>query len=518
MGERLRRIAARHPRRALGVLAAVAVLGTALAAGWTERLTLTSSESKGALRIQVRGGLPAGSPTFRVAVQTMRAQLSAYPAVAGVGERRPMEGGNSTLLLVGFDAGGSRRDATIARIERNLDPGPLELSFKGPAATLTTAKDAVLDDLALLLPALALIALIAAATLGVRLAFATLLAAAAASALAALACEALGGPLDVSWLALVGAVSAGTLISLQLCAMARSGARPAAIAGAGLAAAAAFAAVAALDVDYLAALGLGGALGSLLAVPASLTAIGSATGDEALPEPGAPSAPWRLIGDLLGWSRAIAAAVALLALALLLSMAVPSQRLAPAALGAARPPAIDPTEVGVAIGAAGALTALAAWALGSRAILAISSTVAFALPPLAVAGLLAVSFQERWLEGALDYQSTEIVHVGSLVGAVAIVAAVSAAGVIALVAASRQAEDRQGADRVAEAMARSGPAAALVCLAGAAAGIALVFSSRTFVKEFGLGAAAGLLLQLVVVQPLIVPALLRFAPTKSGDQ
>jgi hypothetical protein len=451
-------------------------------------------------------------------VQTMRTQLSAYPAVAGVEERTPSRDGNSTLLLVGFDSGASRRDATIARIERNLDPGPLTLTFQGPDSKLIAARDAVLDDLVLLLPALALVAVIATATLGVRLAGATLLAAAASSALAALICEALGGPLDVSWLALVGAVSAGTLVSLQLCAMARSGAGPAPILGAGLAATATFAAVAALDVDYLAALGLGGALGSLLAVPASLIASGAATGEGAVGDGGRLSAPWRLIGDLLGWSRAIAAAVALLALILLLSLAVPALRLAPAALGAAQAPAIEGAELGVAIGAAAVLTALAAWALGGRAGLAVAGTAAFALPPLAVAGLLVVSFQEGWLEGALDYEATEIVHLSSAVGAVAVVAAVSAARVLALVAAARKAEGRQGADRVAEVMARIGPGAALVCLSGAAAGIALGFSSRTFVKEFGLGAAAGLLLLLFVVQPLIVPALLRLAHRGSSQQ
>jgi len=142
VGERLRTTAAKHPGRALGVLAAVAVLGTALAAGWSDRLALSTTESKvTTLHVQVRGAIPARSPTFQVAVRTMQAQLIADPAVVAVGERLPKGSTNLILLLVSFDVGGQRRDAAIERIQRNLDPGPLTLAFKGPVVAVRIAKD-----------------------------------------------------------------------------------------------------------------------------------------------------------------------------------------------------------------------------------------------------------------------------------------------------------------------------------------------------------------------------------------
>jgi hypothetical protein len=518
VGERLRTTAARHPGRALGVLAAVAVLGSALAAGWTDRLALSTESEEGALRVQVRGGLTVRAPVFRVAVQTMRAQLSTNSAVATVQERKPNTDARSTVLVVRFNVSGSRRDTAIARIERNLDPGPLTLSFKGSTSAVRAAKDDVLEDLVLLLLALPLVALIAAGTLGIRPAGAALLAAGASSAVAAIACELLGGAFDTSWLGLVGAAAGGTLLSLQLCAMARTGSTPAVIWGAGLAAAATFGAAAVLGVDYLGSLGLGGALGSLLAAPASLIAMGTADGFDPAGDRNRAAAPWRGIATLLAWSRLMAAVIGLLALALLLILVAPVDRLAPAALGAATTPPIDDIELGGAICAAALVTAILGGALGRRAGLAIVATIVFAFPATAIAGLLVVSFQRGWLDGALDYTSNDAVQLGSLVGAVSIVAAVCAAQAVALLAAARQADDRTGAERVAEAMARCGPAATLVCLAGAAAGAALGFSSRSFMQEFGLGTAAGLLLELLIVQLLLAPALLRFTRDRSSRQ
>jgi hypothetical protein len=518
VGERLRQTAAQHPGRALGVLAAVAVLGAALAAGWTDRLTLSSADSKGpALQIQVRGALPARSAIFRVAVRTMRSQLSANLAVAAVRERRHSGKTGSTLLIT-FDVGGRERDAAIARIEHSLDPGPLAVAFRGPAATVQAAKDDALDDLVLLLLTLPLVALIAAGTLGVRPAGAALIAAAAASALASLGCELVAEAIDVYWLALVGATAAGTLLALQLCALVRAGAPPSALWGSVLAAAAVFGATAALGIGYLASIGLGGALGALLAVPASKVAMGATAGLDPPGSESPASAPWRAIAGLVGWSRPIAGTLGTLALALLLIVAAPAGRIATAAIGVPAAPTISAVAVAVAIGIGVAITAVLGWALCRRAGLALAATVAAAVPALATAGLLVVSFQEGNLEGPLGYTSNDAVQLGSVAGAVSIVAAVCAAQAIALVAAAREAEDRTGAERVAEAMAGCGPAAALACLAGAAAGAALGFGSRTFVKEFGLGAAAGLLLELLIVQLLLAPALLRFTGDRTSRQ
>jgi hypothetical protein len=519
VGERLRTTAAQHPGRALGVLAAVAVLGTALAAGSTDRLALSTTESKGpALEVQVRGALPARSATFRVAVRTMRAQLFADPAVAAVREQGRKRSTNSILLLVRFDVKGQRRDAAIGRIQRNLDPGPLTLVFKGPAVEVRIAKDEIVDDLFLLLLALPFVALIAAGALGVRPAGAALLAAGATSALAAIACELLGGLIDVSWLALVGSAAGGTLLSLQLCAMARSGAGPAALWGSGLAAAATFGAAAILGVGYLASLGLGGVLGSLLAVPAAQGAMG-AVGALDPPEGDGASRPWRGIGWLVGWSRAMGALIAMLALVVLAIVAVPAQRLATATIGTVLAPTISRPELGGAIAAAVVISVALGWTIGRRAGLAILAAVAAAIPAAGAVGLLVVTFQEGRLEGQLDYTSSGALQLGSIGAAASVVAALCAAQAVALAWAARQVDDGvSGVDRVREAMARCGPPAAAACLAGVTAGVALGFGSRSFIKEFGLGIAVGLVLELLIVEALIAPALLRLMASRPSRQ
>ena len=526
MGERLRRTAARQPGRAAGVLAAVAVLGTALAAGWTDRLALsTNATARAPLEIRVSGELAAESAAFRVAVATMRSQLSANPAVTEVRER----GGErrSTVLVVRFDVGGRKRDAAIARLERNLDPGPLTLSFRGEAAAVRRAKDAAIDDLYLLLIALPLVALVAIATLGIRRGGAALLAAAAAAALSALVSELLAGAIDVSFLALVGAATGGSLVTLQLCAMARARADSTSICGAALAAAAPFAATALLGLDYLASFGLGGAFGALFAAPASLLAAGAG---EAVERPAdtagaGVSAPedehrgargWRWIGDVLGWSSLIAVLIGLLALALLAFSVAPVDGLAFVAIGAAARPEIDAAQLGAAIGAAGLATAVVA-ALSERQIwLAIAGTLVFALPAAAAAGLLVASIQEGWLEGPLGYVSTGELQLGSLVAAVTVVAAISASQLVGLCAAARRAEGPDKPQRVAEVMAAFGPPLTLACLTGILAGVALCFSSRLFIKEFGLGLAAGLALELVIVGVVLAPALLRLTPDRAN--
>lgn len=503
----------------------MAVLGGALAGGWTDRLALSMTESQGApLEIRARGGPPVRSPAFRVAVRTMRAQLGANPAVETVRERRRAATRRSVLLLVRFSAAAGTRGAAIARIERNLDPGPLTLSFGGPLGEVRAAKDAALDDLVLLLlAALPAVALLAIATLGLRPAGAALLGAGAAAALAAIACLMLAELFEVSWLALVASTGGATLLSLQLCATVRAGASAATACCAALAAAATFAAAALLGVGYLGTMGLGGALGALLAAPAALTAMGAA----ASIEPGGVrgTGAWRSFGELVAWSRVVAGLVALLGLVVLVPMLAPAQRLATAAIGAASAPAIGAPEL-VAAGAGAALaTVVLAAAAGRSAGRAILATAAIALPPAAIAGLLVASFQEGWLEGPLGYRASGTLQLGSLAAAVCAVAAVGAAQAVALAAAGPRgagtgadANPADGPQALAEAVARCGPPATLACLAGAAAGASLGFSSELFVKEFGLAVAAGLLLQLLVVQALLAPALLRLGPDRRRAQ
>jgi hypothetical protein len=519
MGERLRTTAARHPGRALGLLAAAAVLCCALAAGWTERLTLSSSESKGPLQIQVRGGVPADSAASEVAVRTMQSQLEANPVVATVDERRGDQDASSTVLVVRFEVGGRKRDEAIAHIQHNLDPGSLTVAFRGPAAAARAAKDDALDALVLLLIALPVVGLIAAASLGIRPAGAALLAAAAASGVAALACELLAGAIDVSWLSLVGAAAGGTLLVLQLCAMAGGGATPAHLWGAGLAAALVFGASALLGVDYLASLGLGGGLAAALAIPASIAGMGGVSGLDARGRAGAVSAPWRGIAGIVGWSRLIGATMALLAVCLLLIAAAPVDHLASAALGSAVAPEITDVRLAGAVGASVVTCLVLGWVFGRRFGLPLLATAAAALPALAAAGLLVTAFQEGRYQSFLDYGSNGVLQLGSIVTVGSIVAALCASQAVALACAARQTPTREEpVDWVREALARCGPASAASCLAGVAAGVALGFASERFLKEFGLGVAAGLTLELLVVQFLVAPALLRLTYRRPRDQ
>ena len=495
------------------MLAAIAVLGTAVAAGATERLALSSAGGAGpSLRIQASGPLPARSPAFRIAIRTMRARLAADPTVQAVRERR--RGPRAVTLLVAFEVDGQRRDAAIARIRHNLDPGPLSLEFGGSEAVVAAARDNALGDLVLLALCLPLIALIAAATLGVRPAGAALLAAAAASALAALGCELVGGAVDVSWLALVGATAGGSLIALQLCALLRAGAGVGVAAAVALAAAATFGACGALGVGYLGSIGLGGALGSLLAVPAALAAAGASENLDERGGPGAASAPWRELAGLVGWSAPLAALFALLALGLSLIVAAPAQRVAVAAIGTVRAPGVEAAGLAAAAGIASGITSVAAGWVGRRAGLAIAATLAAALPALGVAGLLVASFQDANFENLLDYTSNRALQLGSLTAAVTIVAALSGAQAVALAAASRGAQGVEPAYRAAWALQLCGPGAALSCISALAAGLALCAASPAFVKEFGLGVAAGAALQLFVVQGVLAPALVRLTAVR----
>lgn len=138
---------------------------------------------------------------------------------------------------------------------------------------------------------------------------------------------------------------------------------------------------------------------------------------------------------------------------------------------------------------------------------------------MAVAGLLVVTFQEGRLESLLGYTSTGTVQLGSAAGAAAVVAALGAAQAVAVTAGVRdKAEEGETAGSVGAAMARCGPAAMVACTAGILAGVALGFSSHGFIKQFGLAVAAGLALELLIVQLLLAPALLRLSAARPSRQ
>jgi hypothetical protein len=514
VAERLRTLAAGQPGRTLGTLAAVAVLGGAVAGGWTDRLTMSGPTQPGpALVVMARGSEPARSASYRVAIRTMRSQLSADAAVAAV-RVRPVKGHpRRATLEISLAVTGADRDRAVERIQRNLDPGPLQIRFAGETATLEQARDDAFDDLTLLLLAAPVAALLLVGILGLRRGGATALAAAAAAASASLACELIGGVLDVSLLSLVGATAAGILVSLQLFTLAATNERSDVLLVSGLAAAAVFASLGLLGIGYLASIGLGGALGSLLAIPAALLAIGAVADPKPTAESRGSSSPtgaglWRREAELIGSRRPGAAAVALLSVAILLVPAVSLTRLEPVALASVSVPEIATWQLCAATAFALLATGLCGWAVSRRILLPLTATVAAALPALALAGLLVLTFQDGRFESLLDYRSSAAIHLGSVVAALAVVAALSASQAVCVIARGR---DCSGVS----ATGRWGPAATVCCLIGAAAGAALAVSSHPFIKEFGAALAGGLLLELVLVQALLAPALLGLSAPRS---
>ena len=215
----------------------------------------------------------------------------------------------------------------------------------------------------------------------------------------------------------------------------------------------------------------------------------------------------------------MAAVIGLLALALLLILVAPVDRLAPAALGAATAPAIDDVELGGAIGAAALITALLGWRTRPAGRARDRGHDRVRAPRRRGCRPAGGQLPGGWLEGALDYTSNGAVQLGSLVGAV-----VDRRGRVrrpgGRTPRRREAgrgphEAPSGWPRRWRAAGRPRPSSAWPALA---AGVALGFSSRASCKEFGLGTAAGLLLELLVVQLLLAPALLRFTRDRSSRQ
>jgi hypothetical protein len=500
----LGRLAARDPGRTLAVLAAITAIGLPVAVVGDERLVSGSGSGSAELRIEVRGAQPVDSPTYAVSLRTMLAQLRADPAVV-VAARGPVDpDGRSTSLIARLGGDARSREAAIDRLAGSLDPGPLTIAVRGRAQSAVEAREAVEEELDRLLLALPVIGLLVVGALGTRAAAVAALAAAAVSSAAAALCVATSLVLEISVLALVGAVVAGTLLGLELFALSLWLARPRAVLAAALAAAACFAALALLGQGSLASLALGGGLAALLAAPAARVAAvvaGPARREDPLRPPG--SRGWREVAAAIEWTRSSSAAVAVLAGLALLVAAVPATRVAPTAVGATGEPVIGTAELIGAISLALAATFVAAFlsAPGVRARQAAAAGVIAGLPAAAAGGALVLLFQEGRLEGLLSYSSPGALHLGALGAALGTIAALSAARSSALVGAMERTDDPVAAAGL------CGPVATIGTVTGAAAGVALAAATPVYIKEFGIGLAIGLVLDLIAVRALAAPAI-----------
>lgn len=448
------------------------------------------------------------SGSYQVALEVIGSRLDATPGVEAV-RRGPISAdGRSTTLTVALVDDPTRSADAVAALESELDAGQLRLSFSGGASRLREARSQALDDLALLLLAAPVVALILVVALGSRGALATLFAAAAAVLGAGAICIGLSLAFDVSVLSLVGAACAGVPCSVLLCRLLRRGVPGSVLVGAALASAVAFGSLIGLGVSYLAWLGLGGVLASLLAAPLALAAITAAAALWDL-EPAPRGVTERLLERLAttaGWNRPVAATTALLSTGALLVLALPVIRVDPVSLAAPAAPAISLQRTLIVGGVAFAcLTAV--MALAGRRPLAALATALTSLPAAAAgAGLCVLVFQDGRLREPLDFDPFGI-GVGWLAAGVATVAAASAAQGAATLAVRRAEASGSSPDDRDRAYPRAAAAGVVASAIAAVSAAALLASSLDFAKGLGLLIAAGLALDLLFVRGLIAAAL-----------
>lgn len=500
MSARLGRVARRQPDRVLAGLAVLAGLCGFVVATGEDRLGLGGGTDSPVLVVRVSGAEPLSSPPSRVALEVMRSQLESDPAVVAVVRGPTPAGDRRTSLRVSF-AGEERLDAAVERIRKRLDPGILRVTFAGGAGKLEEVREETIRDLRLLLLAVPLVALLAAAVLGSRLALAALFATAAAVLAAGAACVGLTLLTDVSALAALGAACAGVPVAVLLCGIGPGRAA----AGAGLGAAAVFAAAALLGIEHLAWFAAGGALAALLAIPAAAAAVPAAEELWSLSArpPGIAARAWAWLDGRLARRRVLAALLAGLCLAALAALALPLDRLETAAVAGA-PPALDEWECGRAAGAA--LLAVAAIALltSRRPLAAAGAALGAGISAAAGVAVAVLAFEDGGLDGVLDIRTSDL-SLSALVAGAATVGAISASRSIARIAerADGSAPGRPAA---------TGDAAALAGLTAVAAALALTLSSLAFAQQFGVIVAAGVLIDGIVVSGLLRGALGALVP------
>jgi hypothetical protein len=513
VGARIAALCSRQPDRVLaGIAVLAAACGLVVGVG-EERLKLGGSGTRLTpllIRVSAEGAVPAGAR--RVALSVMRARLRATEGVESV-RTAPAPGRRATVLRVRLSEDPGAAEEAAASLESRLDPGPLRIAFSGGAIALAEARQETFDDLRLLLLAAPLVALLAIGALGARIALATLFASAAAVLGGGALCVAVSLLVDVSVLCLVGAAAAGLPSGVLLCALARRGLPPSGLLAAGLASPAVFAALAALGVDYLAAVALGGVLAGLLAVPLSIASVAAATSLWRL-GPVAESPVRRGLERLAripSWNPVVAAALALLVVALALVLALPLTGLEPRAFAAPSAPEVSLARWIIATAGAALLVVAIGWLAGRRMAGAVAAAVTAALAAAAAAGLCVALFQEDELRSLLDVEPLPI-GVGSIAAGVTAVAAASAAQGVAVLALRRRRSRSESIGDWASAMEAGTLASGTAALTAAA----LLFSSLGFVRVFALVACAGFLLDLVLVRGLLGAALLSLGSRDDG--
>lgn len=549
---RLADLATRRPLELLGCALAALALLTAAAAGAPDRLGAGASRLEPGeppdLVIVARGSVGTDSRVSRIALSTILSGLQSDPEVASARAARVGRGvARIAVELAGGDD--APREQAATRIEGEIDPGPLELTFSGPAAVAAEARDSLsgqfwkLELLALPFVALVLVgfcggagaigaALTAAGSVVLTLSgmrFASLFG--GVSLVGASAGAVVGLVLAVEMAALVrGIHREERLLASPADALARALSD-----GAGvvvpLAVLAALAPLALLVTPFPAtgSVVLGtclGALGAvlfgaavvpaLLAIHARLWPEGAAHGETRVGEAGRG-----LLGRIAG-SRAALAITLVVALIVPLALAAPARDVSTRALGAAdlpghlqaaAQPASDALVVDLPLAAAIVAGGLALALVGLTRSIRPLVAVPFALLPAAAAlGALSFVVAQGHLAGPLGLERQGSLDTGAVACALAALAAVGA-GRCARDALAVRAESRLGAGAGGTAELAAGivlPAAAAASLAAGGTTAVLAGADLYPAREFGLVVAFGLLVDLAL-RPVVVALLSRLA-------
>lgn len=155
-------------------------------------------------------------------------------------------------------------------------------------------------------------------------------------------------------------------------------------------------------------------------------------------------------------------------------------------------------------------TILVLWLMTGSVILPIKAVLMNALTVGATLGLLVLVFQDGRFEGLLGYESSGGVEASQFVLLAAIVFALSTDYGVFLLARIKEARERGLDDReaVARGLERTGGIVTAAAILMAVAIGAFATSEIAFIKQVGIGVAAGVLLDAFVVRTFLVPALM----------
>jgi MMPL family len=525
------------------------------------------------LVVATTGRRPVHSGPYRVALRVISAQLSSDSGVSMVHRGGVSPDGRSTSLEVTLASGDDGdRQRTVERVEREIDPGPLRVAYGGQVAAVIDARHDLSGDLwKLELVAAALALALLAAVLGPWLAVAPVVCAATAIAGALAGLRIAGGLADVSLLGIAPAAVLGLTLGIEAPSLLLARFRDEAIGATpdeairralgamgevalplALGTIAATAGLLATGFDPAPSMVLACALAVILALGSALVCVPAllalehdrleARSDEVAGEPVLAWAP-RTVAGYIASSRARTGVAAALAAVVMLAAATPllhgesrpfSSADLPSGSQAAKAAHIETVDRGsrstqqaspgppfsdnslferLALAAgvsAAALALVLAVAFSPRAI---PVAVVTLLPAAAACGLCVLLFQDGHFAGVIGQRRQGALETGATASLATALVLVSAARTVTALRASRSERSFGLEPPVAAetAAAFTVPAAIYATVVTALAVGVLAGTDLYPAREFGLAAAVGLLMDLILLRVPLLAALARWA-------